>query len=187
MHPDELLGQLKDWGVLKEGHFLLTSGRHSSRFLLFARAFEYPERGSWLAQRLAVEAREFEATVVCGPAMGGVLLSYEVARALSLRTIYTEKDGDAMALKRGFAVQPDDRVLVVEDAVTTGGSVRQTITALRRAGAEIAAVAAVVDRSGGSVDFGVPFCSLTVIDVPSYDAAECPECKIGMPLQRPKS
>ncbi|MCL5677253.1 MAG: orotate phosphoribosyltransferase, partial [Firmicutes bacterium] len=130
---------------------------------------------------------------VAGPAMGGVILAYEVARALGARAIFAEKvekpEGaePAMAFKRGFVLRPGERVLVVEDAVTTGGSIRQVMDAVQAAGGQVVAVGAVVDRSAGTVDFGVPFKALLTLDVPSYLSGDCPQCRAGILLVRPKA
>ncbi len=181
------LSRLKEWGVLREGHFLLTSGRHSPGFLLFAPAFSLPkaaeELGRAIAERFAGKGIE----TVVGPAMGGVILAHEVARALGVRSIYAEKDGERMALKRGFSLRPGERVLVVEDAVSTGGSVQKVLRICEEARADIVGVGIIADRTAGKVDLGVPLQALLDLEVPSYPADDCPLCRAGQELTRPKA
>ncbi|PZN13159.1 MAG: orotate phosphoribosyltransferase [Bacillota bacterium] len=199
-------GLLNQTGAHRYGHFRLTTGLHSDEFFLLARAFQYPEvlerLGAALAARLrrvlpAADAGQggpagsgpVAGTVgaVVGPAMGGVLLAHAVARVLGGRSLFAEKEADgSMRLKRGFALAPGEPVVVVEDAVTTGGSVRKTMEAVARAGGRVVAVGAVVDRSGGKADFGVPFVSLLCRDVAAFVPEECPLCRRGVPLVEPK-
>ncbi len=181
------LERLKKWGVLREGHFLLTSGRHSNRFLLFAPAFSLPPAAEELGQAIAEQFQGQGIETVVGPAMGGVLLAHEVARALGVRSIYAEKDGERMALRRGFSLRPGERVLVVEDAVSTGGSVQKVLDICHEAGAAVQGVGIIADRTGGSVDLGVPLKALLTIEVPSYAPPDCPLCREGRPLERPKA
>ncbi len=189
--PDEVLELLRDSDVLMEGHFQLTSGRHSDRFMQTSRVWQHPERAARLGQALAVKvlsqlgADTFRS--VMGPAMGGIILGYEVARALGLRAIYAEKEGDRMVIKRGFQVSPGEPFLVVEDALTTGGSVRKAIEALQAAGGVPVAVAAAVDRSQGNADLGVPMISLMELSIPSYHPKDCPLCRAGVALVKPKA
>ena len=178
---------LKSWGVLREGHFLLTSGRHSSRFLLFAPAFSLPQAAAELGQAVAELFERQDIETVAGPAMGGVILAHEVARALGVRSIYAEKDGERMAFKRGFALRPGERVLVVEDAVSTGGSVQKVLDICKAAQADVRGVGIIADRTGGKVDLGVPLRALMTLEIPSYAAEHCPLCREGRPLERPKS
>jgi len=191
MTADEVLQVLRDSDVLMEGHFLLTSGRHSDRFMQTSRVWQHPERAARLGQALAgkvigrVGGDAFRSVI--GPAMGGIILGYEVARALGLRAIYAEKEGDRMVIKRGFQVSSGEPFLVVEDALTTGGSVRRAIEALQAAGGVPVAVATAVDRSGGHANLGVPLISLMELDIPSYSPDDCPLCREGLPLQRPKA
>jgi orotate phosphoribosyltransferase len=187
---NDLVQDLVDAGVILDGHFLLTSGRHSPRFFLLARAFERPSLGERLGRDLA---RRFEGDgveAVVGPAMGGVILAYEVARHLpGARALFAEKTEDGrMALRRGFALRPHERVLVVEDAVTTGGSVQKVIEHVAAWDVEVVGVGAVVDRSGGAAAFGgLPFRSVLAMPVESWEPAHCPLCRQGVPLTRPKA
>ncbi|MHB9145446.1 MAG: orotate phosphoribosyltransferase [Symbiobacteriia bacterium] len=191
LSPAEVMRLLEETGVALSGHFLLTSGRHSPRFMQMSQVWQYPAEAERLARALARKVIEQlgpdAAETVAGPAMGGVIIGYEVARALGLRSIYTEKDGEAMALKRGFRIRPGERVLLTEDAVTTGGSVKKAMAALQAAGAVPVAVAAAVDRSLGKADLGVPLISLLELEVPSYAPDDCPLCRQGLPLTKPKS
>lgn len=177
----------RDWGVYREGHFLLTSGRHGGAFLLFSEALQHPDRAQVLGEALADLYRGEEMETVVGPAMGGVLLAHEAARSLSVRSIYAEKDGDRMALKRGFSLRAGERVLVVEDAVTTGGSVAKVLDICRAVGADVVGVGICCDRSAGRVDLGVPMRALWSVEIPSWEAEDCPLCQRNEPLIRPKA
>lgn len=181
-----LIELLKSTGVYLDGHFLLTSGRHSPNFLLLSQLFQHPWATELLCRQLARELASLDIETVAGPAVGGVILSYELARALGTRAIFAEKENGRMAFKRGFAIAPGEKVLVVEDAVTTGGSVRLVVDALRELGADVVAVGAVVDRSGSRVNFGVPFKAVLTLDIPSYAPEECPLCREGVPVIKPK-
>lgn len=174
--------------VLLEGHFLLTSGRHSARYLQCARVFQYPEQAAKLSAGLAAHFRGQRIDVCLGPALGGVILAYETARRLGCRAMFTEREQDGkMALRRGFRLKPGERVLVLEDVVTTGGSVREVLSLAGALGGELAGVGAVVDRSGGTVDFGVPFVPLLRLEVETFSAADCPLCRTGSAPVKPGS
>ena len=177
---------LKETGVVLDGHFLLTSGKHSNRFLQCSQLLQYPEYVETLGSKMAAPFREQDIKTVIGPAMGGVILSYEVARQLGARAIYAEPEGDLMMLRRGFKVGSGERILVVEDAVSTGGSVQKVIDLLRSLDAEPAGVSVIFDRSSGKVDFGIPTSSVFNMEIKSYDPSECPLCKEGIPLEKPK-
>lgn len=177
----------RDWGVYREGHFLLTSGRHGGAFLLFSEALQHPARARVLGDALADLYRGEPIETVIGPAMGGVLLAHEVARSLGVRSIYAEKDGERMALKRGFSLHEGERVLVVEDAVTTGGSVAKVLEICRTAQADVVGVGICCDRSAGKVDLGTALRALWSVEIPSWDADDCPLCARNEPLTRPKA
>lgn len=184
---EAVLALLKEAGVYREGHFLLTSGRHSPAFFLFSQAFQRPEHAERLGRGVAsLFAGEAIDTVV-GPALGGIILAHEVARALGCRSLFAEKEGGAMALRRGFALVPGERVLLVEDAITTGGSVLKVLDVVKAVGAVPVGVGAVVDRSAGGAGFGVPFRPLVRLDVPSHEPGACPLCATGIPLTVPKA
>jgi len=178
---------LKNTGVIMDGHFLLTSGLHSSRFMQCSQLLQYPEQTEKIARMLAEPYLEQDITVVIGPAMGGVIIAYETARALGARALYAEPVEGKMALRRGFKINPDEKVLVVEDAVTTGGSVRKVLGLLESIGVTASGVAVMVDRSAGRVDFGLPTHSLLQLEVQSFSPEDCPLCQESIPLQKPKS
>jgi orotate phosphoribosyltransferase len=178
---------LERLGVLQSGHFRLTSGRHSDKYMQCARLFEHPIESSELCSGLAERFRGDGISVVAGPALGGIIMAYEVARALGVRNVFAERESGVMTFRRGFSISPGERVLVVEDVVTTGGSVKEVISLIREAGGEVTGVGAIVDRSGGAAEFGAPFRSLLSIDALSWDASECPLCREGIPIVKPGS
>ena len=180
---------LKEAGVLLEGHFLLTSGRHSNRYLQCAKVFRNTKYSEELCGALGEKYKDEHVDVVIGPAMGAVQMAYEVSRALQCENFFTERDEEGkMTLRRGFVVTPGMRVLVVEDVVTTGGSVREVIDLVKAAGGIVVGVGSIVDRTAGKVDFGVPFKAVYAADVQSWEADECPLCKEGkLPAIKPGS
>jgi len=173
--------------ALLSGHFVLSSGKHSSRYIQCARLFEFPEYGDIVGEKLAELLRKYDVETVVGPAMGGVILSYVVARYLKARSLFTERENGVMKLRRGFTVKPGEKVAVVEDVVTTGGSVKEVIELLKDLGANVMCVGSIIDRSGGRVDFGVPFESLLKLELPVYEPEDCPLCKQGIPAEKPGS
>ena len=185
--PVDVIAEFKAAGALLEGHFLYTSGRHGSRFLQAARVLQYPERTERLCKALAAPFVDAGVQVVIGPATGGIILSYETARHLQCRAAFTEKDADdGMALKRGFSLSPGARVLVVEDVVTTGGSVLKTVEHLRGRGGDVVGVAVLIDRSGGKApDFGCVYQPLATLALESWPPEKCPLCKAGEKLVEP--
>ena len=174
-------------GALLEGHFQLTSGMHSPRYLQCARVLQYPERAAWIGEQLAAHFRNEQVSAVVAPAIGGIIVAHEAARALGVRALFTERENGVMTLRRGFHLDEGVRVLVVEDVVTTGGSTRETMDAVTRAGGVVAGAGSVVDRSGGAVDIGVRRVALLTLDVPAYDPADCPLCREGTPAIKPGS
>ncbi|MDD3243379.1 MAG: orotate phosphoribosyltransferase [Eubacteriales bacterium] len=178
---------LKDSGVMLEGHFLLTSGRHSNRYMQCARLFESPKYSEALCAELARQFSDVKIDLVAGPALGGIIMCYEVARQLGVRNVFAERENGVMTFRRGFVIPEGANVLVVEDVVTTGGSVGEVIKLIREAGANVAAVGSVVDRSAGKVDFGVPFKAVYSAEILSYDADDCPLCRQGLPVVKPGS
>ncbi len=181
MTKERALEILKEAGVLLEGHFLLTSGRHSGRYLQCARIFRNTRYSEELCAALAAHFKDDRVDIVIGPALGAVQMAYEVSRALGCENFFAEREDGSMTLRRGFAIEPGQRVLVVEDVVTTGGSVREVLEIVRQAGGEIVGVGSIVDRTGGRIDFGVPFHSVISMEVESYEPSECPLCKAGAP------
>jgi len=187
MDSQQILKILTDNDVLMEGHFLLTSGRHSDKYLQCARIFQYPEYASKIAMHLASQFSGDGINLVIGPAIGGIILSYEMGRALGVKTIFAERENGLMTLKRGFEIPPRSKVLVVEDVVTTGGSVKEVIDLVKDKKAEVSGVASIVDRSGGSIDFETKFICAVKMDVLSFKPEECPLCRSGLPLVKPGS
>lgn len=170
---------LKEAGVLLEGHFLLTSGRHSAKYLQCARIFKNTKYSEELCADLAAKFAGDNIQLVIGPAMGAVQMAYEVSRQIGCENFFTEREEGNMTLRRGFTIEHGQRVLVVEDVVTTGGSVREVIDIVREHGGVVAGVGVVVDRTDGKIDFGVPLKSVISLDVESWEAGECPLCRAG--------
>ena len=168
-----------DSGALMEGHFKLTSGRHSNRYMQCAQVLQYPTYTEELARHLAEKFADEKIDYVVGPAMGGIIVSYEVARQLKVPSMFTERQDGQMSLRRGFEIGTGNRVLVVEDVVTTGGSVVEVMDVIRKLGGEVVGVGVLVDRSAGKVDFGVPLQSVLSMDIESWEADDCPLCKAG--------
>jgi orotate phosphoribosyltransferase len=181
----DLQSALMQRGALLEGHFRLSSGRHSDRFVQKFRILEDPALLEPVSQMIAARFRDADPTVVVGAAVGGILLAYEVARQLGTKAIFVEKDNGVPVLRRGFALSAADRVLVVEDVVTTGLSVREVIGVVQHRGAHVIGVGVVVARS--QQDFGVPAHALLHLPLTSYDAAECPQCRAGETVTDPGS
>ena len=188
---DEIIEIFKTSGALLEGHFVLTSGLHSPRYLQCAAVLQYPWHCESLAQQLAQEFASSDVGVVASPAVGGIVLGQEVARSLGVRAVFAERQEGAMTFRRGFAIEPGGRVLVVEDVVTTGGSVSEIIAAVVKAGGVAVAVGALVDRSSGDGSeegpFDVPFRALLSMEVPTYEPDRCPLCDAGSPAVKPGS
>ena len=171
-----------------EGPFPLTPGRHSDRYVQCAKLFQYADTSEIICKELAYKFAGEKIDVVVGPALGGVIMAYEMGRQLGVRNIFAERENGNMTLRRGFKVEKGERVLVCEDVVTTGGSVKEVIALLSDMGAEIVGVGSVVDRSNGKVDFGVPFHAVLSMEVTSYEADNCPLCREGkIPAIKPGS
>jgi len=187
LNAEQVIDQFRTTGALLEGHFQLSSGLHSTVYLQCALALQFPERAEAFGRAIAEKYRGEGIQLVASPAIGGIVIGHEVARALSARFIWTEREGDQMTLRRGFTVSPGEKTLVVEDVITTGGSTRDTIAALKRAGADVVAAAAIIDRSAGSADVGVPLTALVALKVLSVSAAECDACNLGEPVVKPGS
>jgi orotate phosphoribosyltransferase len=184
---DDLLDRFRRSGALLEGHFRLSSGLHSSGYLQCALILQHPADAEQLGRAIAERVRRLRPSVVLSPALGGVVIGHEVGRGLGVRAVFVERQDGALLLRRGFVLSETDRVLVVEDAITTGGSTRETIQAAMAAGAQVVGVASIVDRSGGRARFDVPFESLLKIDLPTYQPEECPLCAKGLPVVKPGS
>jgi orotate phosphoribosyltransferase len=188
---EDMLALLKEKGALLEGHFRLSSGLHSAQYLQCARVLMEPNLATRLGADLAAALRDVPDAAAPGavvaPAMGGILVAHELARALGCRGLFTERQEGIMVLRRGFTLEPGEVVVVAEDVITTGGSTREVIDAVRTRGARAVAVACVVDRSGGAADLGVPLRSLLALDIPTYPPATCPLCARGSKPEMPGS
>ena len=195
MTRDELLDLYRTSGALLEGHFRLTSGLHSTGYMQCALVLQHPQHAEALGRAIAGRVRGLGVTVVLSPALGGVVIGQEVGRALGVRAIFAERQDGRLALRRGFTLDPADRVLVVEDVMTTGGSTRETIEVATAAGGQVVGTASIVDRSpstgsgqgASSLQFDVPFVTLLRIDLPTYDPGQCPLCAQGLPVVKPGS
>jgi orotate phosphoribosyltransferase len=187
MTEDEILEIFRTHGALLEGHFILSSGLHSDRYIQCALVLQHPRVAEQLCSELAAKLRHLGATVVAAPALGGVIVSHEVARALGLRALFTERQEGVMTLRRGFSLTPGEPTLVVEDVITTGGSTLETMAAVEQAGGKVVGVGALIDRSGGKADLGVPKAALVTLSVQNYAPADCPLCKSGLPAVKPGS
>jgi orotate phosphoribosyltransferase len=187
MTRDELLDLYRRSGALLDGHFRLTSGLHSSGYLQCALVLQDPPHAEALGRAIADRTRDLRATVVLSPALGGVIIGHEVGRALGVRAIFAERQDGALALRRGFVISESDRVLVVEDVLTTGGSTRETMQVARAAGGYVVGAAAIVDRSAGAARFDVPFAALVDVTLPTYEPDKCPLCAQGLPVVKPGS
>lgn len=180
-------------GAYLRGHFRLTSGLHSREYLQCALVLQYPQHAEKLGARLGAALRtlagsERKVDVVGSPALGGVIIGHEVARALGARSVFTERDASGkMTLRRGFSITPGEVAVVVEDVVTTGGSTREVVEVLREAGAEVIAAGSVIDRSGGQAEVTVPRVSLATLTVVNYPPDDCPLCQEGIPVTKPGS
>lgn len=190
MNEDEVLAEFRAAGALLEGHFILSSGLHSPRYLQCARVLMDPVRASRLATALAASIpRDLRSQIeiVVSPAMGGVIVGHEMGRALGVEAIFVERPTGTFELRRGFRLAPGQKVLLVEDVVTTGLSSREAMKAVAEAGGEVIAAAALVDRSAGAADMGVPFFPLVALNVPSYDPADVPPELADIPAEKPGS
>jgi orotate phosphoribosyltransferase len=184
---DELLDLFRKSGALLEGHFRLSSGLHSTGYLQCALVLQNPPSAEQLGRAVADQVRSLRPTVVLSPALGGVVIGHEVGRALGVRALFAERQDGALMLRRGFMVSESDRVLVVEDVLTTGGSTRETMQVATAAGGQVIGVASIVDRSGGNASFEVPYHALLRVDLPTYQPDTCPLCAQGLPVIKPGS
>lgn len=187
MDREVLLGLFRTSGALLDGHFRLTSGLHSPGYLQSALVLQDPRHAEALGGAIAERTRDLTPTVVLSPALGGVIIGHEVGRALGVRAIFAERQEGRLTLRRGFSVSEGDRVLVIEDVVTTGGSTRETIDVAKAAGARVVGAASIVDRSGGRVAFDVPLLALLDVALPTYEPDTCPLCGQGVPVVKPGS
>ena len=188
MKQNEALELYRRTGAYLEGHFRLSSGLHSPGYMQSALVLQNPADAASLGSEIAAAVSHLKPTVVLSPALGGLIIGHEVARALGVRAIFAERaGGTALSLRRGFSLDAADRVLVVEDVFTTGKSTKETMVVAQEAGAAVVGAAAIVDRSGGTIDFGVPSHTLVSLNVPTYEPETCPLCAKGLPVVKPGS
>jgi len=187
MTENEILDIFRRYSALLEGHFILSSGLHSDRYVQCALVLQHPRVAEQLCSQLAEKLRHLGAAVVAAPALGGVLVAHEVARALGVRALFTERQEGAMTLRRGFALNPGERALVVEDVITAGLSTRESINCVEEAGGKVVGAGALIDRSGGQADLGLPQAALATLKIQNYKPAECPLCQAGIPVVKPGS
>ncbi|MBC8525313.1 MAG: orotate phosphoribosyltransferase [Candidatus Cloacimonetes bacterium] len=172
-------------GAFLKGHFLLTSGRHSEFYVEKIKIIHHPEKVRILCSELADKFKNFNFDVVISPAMGGIVLGYEVAKILSKKFIFTQRENNKMTIRNGFELSPNEEVLIIEDIVTTGGSVFEVIDCVKKAGSKIVGVGLIVDRSGGKVNFGVQTKPLLTLDIETFLPEDCPLCKKNIPIVKP--
>jgi orotate phosphoribosyltransferase len=187
MDREALLDLFRRCSALLEGHFRLSSGLHSPGYLQCALVLQHPQHAERLGAALAAELKDLRPTTVLSPALGGLIIGHEVARALGARAIFAEREDGALRLRRGFTISDAERVIVVEDVVTTGGSTKETMQVARAAGAQVLAAAAVVNRSGGKASLDVPLHALLDLSLPTYEPDACPLCAQGLPIVKPGS
>ena len=181
------LEHFRQTNALLEGHFILSSGLHSPNYLQCALALQYPADAAKFGKAIAAHFVNENIETVASPAIGGLIIGYAVAQALNVRFIWTERQSGEMTLRRGFSVRENERILVVEDVITTGGSTRECIAALESHGAKVTNAASIIDRSGGAADVGVPRIALVSLEVPSYKPEDCPLCEQGTEAVKPGS
>ena len=184
---DSVLDRFRRAGALLEGHFRLTSGLHSTGFLQCALVLQHPRDAEACGAEIAAQIKDLNPQVVLSPALGGIVIGQEVGRALGVRAIFAERQDGKLSLRRGFSLAPGERVLVVEDVVTTGGSTRETIDVARAAGATVVGAASIIDRSGGQQNLDVPYHALATVSLPTYQPESCPLCAAGKPVVKPGS
>ncbi|CEM61018.1 Orotate phosphoribosyltransferase [Treponema phagedenis] len=185
-YMEENLQILQDCEAVLQGHFLLSSGRHSDGYAQCAKLLMYPDKAAQVLSGVVRKLKELKIDKVIGPAMGGIIVAYEIGRQLGVPAMFTERENDVMTLRRGFTVEKGDRILITEDVITTGKSSLETIEALKDFGVEIVGLAAIVDRRNGA-DFPYPVYAALEFNVTSYTPEECPLCKKGLPLVKPGS
>jgi len=187
MKETRILAMFEKTGAILKGHFKLSSGLHSAGYLQCARVLEHPEYAGKLCAALADRFKTEKPDVVIAPAVGGILVSYEAARSLGAKSLFTERVDDKMTLRRGFTLSEKDKILVVEDVVTTGLSTKEVIGVVKSCGSKLIGVGCLVDRSSEKIDFGMRFEALIKIDIPAFEGAACPLCKKKIPITKPGS
>lgn len=187
MTAEKVLERFRETDAFLEGHFILSSGLHSPNYLQCALALQYPADAAKFGEAIAEHYADERIETVAAPAIGGLIIGYSVAEALNVRFIWTERENGVMTVRRGFSIKENERILVIEDVITTGGSTRECIAALETRGAKVIAAASIVDRSNGAADVGVPRRSLVSLEVPSYKSEDCPLCERGDEAVKPGS
>ena len=187
LNDEQILEHFKQTDALLEGHFILSSGLHSPKYLQCALALQYPSDAQQFGKAIAERFVDANIETVASPAIGGLIIGYAVAQALNVRFIWTEREHGTMTVRRGFTVKENERILVVEDVITTGGSTRECIAALESRGGKIVGAASIIDRSNGAADVGVPRISLVSLEVSSYKPEDCPLCEKGEEAVKPGS
>lgn len=187
MEKEKILELFNSTGALQHGHFRLTSGLHSSEYFQCAKVLQYPQYNEILCGDIFRHFHDWRVELVVAPAIGGIMVGQEVARQLRVRGVFAERENDAMSLRRGFDVKKGERVLVCEDVVTTGGSVKEVVDLVKARGGVVVGVASIVDRSKEPINFGAEFFPLLKMSVPVYQPDACPLCKEGVPIEKPGS
>ena len=187
MQPEDIARLFEETGALLSGHFLLSSGLHSERYLQCAKVLQWPDKAGACARALAQKLPASKPDLVISPAIGGIIIGYEVGRAIGCRSLFAERESGLLRLRRGFEIGPKEKALVVEDVITTGGSTLETMEVVRSHGGVVVGAASLVDRSGGSVSLGVPYHSLWTLSVATYKPEECPLCRMGSKPVKPGS
>jgi orotate phosphoribosyltransferase len=187
MESAAVLSLFRSSGALLEGHFRLSSGLHSAGYLQCALVLQHPRHAETLGRALGDVLRDLGGNVVLSPALGGLIIGHEVGRALGVRAIFAERQDGVLTLRRGFSLSPADRVLVIEDVVTTGGSTRETMNVATAAGATVVGAGAIIDRSGGAPGLAGPFRALVTLTLATYQPEACPLCAAGAPITKPGS
>ena len=187
MTDSEVLDLFRQSGALLEGHFKLSSGLHSDKYLQSALVLQHPDFAEQLGRALAARLEHLQPTVVLSPALGGIIIGQEVGRAMQLRSIFAERLDGKLTLRRGFTLSPSDRVVVIEDVITTGLSTRETIDAAEKSGARVLGAGAIIDRGGDASRLNVPLQALVRLEVPAYSADGCPMCAAGQAVVKPGS
>lgn len=184
LEQKEILEIFRETKVLREGHFRLISGKHCQKIMQCAQVLQYPNFTERLCEDLGRRFKGLELHAVVAPAVGGILVAYEIAKVLGIRALFTEREEGKMTFRRGFDLEDDENVLIVEDVITTGGSVFEVMDAVKERGASVCGVGVLVDRSGGKVHFGVHKEALITMEIESWDPEECPLCKEGIPVMK---
>jgi orotate phosphoribosyltransferase len=187
MDEEEVVSLFEETGALLTGHFLLTSGLHSEKYLQCAKVLQWPDKAEACARALARKLSSAKPDLVIAPAIGGIILGHEVGRALACRALFAERENGVLRLRRGFEIGVAEKALVIEDVITTGGSTLETMEVARSRGAVVVGAASLVDRSGGQASLGVPYHSLWTLSIPTYEPNDCPLCKTGSKPVKPGS